>query len=368
MHWKYGQDLIDRFRNKRNENLRLPRTTRNIPKNFNIIAVSGSYFSGSGAVVDLLAEFDLSAIIGVREIYSKNNKNVNSNEIKFFTDPKSIFNLIDSFFYQTSIEQDLSIKQFIYSIYNYYDENNCKNLYGKNYLKSSIEFLESILLLDEYTKDFMKNKRYPSSWESNDTIFDKCSFMYGPELNKYIYYQFKSISPDEFNTIVCNYFYDFFQSIAENGFIVCDQLLSSTLLLDRMNFYMNEHPIKEICVWRDPRDQYISAFRNDINNWLPRTSKNYIHYYNQYCVNKLNNKSINRLPIRLEELIFDYKNTLEKISDFTGIDLKKHIKPQTVFDPNISKNNVGAWKYFINQNLMSEIEKNLKEYCYYGEL
>ena len=75
------QNFIDKFRGKYPKEVKqfkdvLPKTTRKISKNFQVVAISGCFYSGSSAVIDLLSEFDLSTVIGFREIFSGDKKEI----------------------------------------------------------------------------------------------------------------------------------------------------------------------------------------------------------------------------------------------------------------------------------------------------
>jgi len=160
--------------------------------------------------------------------------------------------------------------------------------------------------------------------------------------------------------------YDFFSVAKTKDFFVCDQLLQYFVTLEQMNFYVNEVPIKEICVYRDPRDQFLSAFRWDFQ-WMPRSIDKLVSRHRATTGAALNSPNPNRLMVRFEDLVLKYDETTQKIMEFCGIDPKNHVRPKSVFDPAISAVNIGAWKNFVDQDFMRQIEERLGEYCYYPE-
>lgn len=81
----------------------------------------------------------------------------------------------------------------------------------------------------------------------------------------------------------------------------------------------------------------------------------------------LNNPNPNRLMVRFEDLVLRYDEIIKEILDFAEIDASHHVAPKTVFDPAISVVNIGAYKTFIDQDFMKQIEEALPEYCYYPE-
>ena len=71
--------------------------------------------------------------------------------------------------------------------------------------------------------------------------------------------------------------------------------------------------------------------------------------------------------IRFEDLVLKYEETTQKILDFIGMDKSHHVAPKSVFNPAISVVNIGAYKTFVDQDFMRQIEERLGEYCYYPE-
>ena len=71
--------------------------------------------------------------------------------------------------------------------------------------------------------------------------------------------------------------------------------------------------------------------------------------------------------IRFEDLVLKYDETVKQIMEFVGVDLACHIDKFKNFDPKISCVNIGAYKYFQDQETMKQIEEQLSEYCYYPE-
>lgn len=357
--------------------------TPTVKTNFGqIIAVTGYYYSGSSAVVGLFNEFDNVDVLGYNDsVYSvspKQNQATNNlfrqPEVSFFYQTQ-FFDFVNSFDSKDPLTQDISIKRFIADIYRCYDNKGasdndyCPTVYTEEFLKISFELLYKTLSLDEYTIEFMKDKRFPFIYNEQNNIFENCSFMQGKGISQYLFYQFKNISVDEFEQCICDYVNSFFNLCSGKKYVIMDQLfLYRRDLLDSLNKYLPKNPIKEIGIYRDPRDKFLSAFRNDLK-YMPRNIDSYIKYYKNFgqLEQTLKNSHPNRLMIRFEDLVLKYDETVQKILDFIGLDKSHHIAPKTVFNPAISAVNIGAWKEFINQDFMRQIEKQLPEYCYYPE-
>ena len=220
MRFEAGQKIIDKLRGKKaiipyylSNNL--PKTKVTIPEK-QIIAIGGFYYSGSSAVLDLLSECKNVKSYGVQEIWAANSSGkVKGVEIKFFTEGFSIFKLIESFYYQKNnlLEQDVAIKKFIHYFYDFHYNKNFQGAYNQVFVNITIELLENILELTDETKTFMKNKRYPHCLESKEELFQNCNFVLEKGINQYLFYKFKNISDDEFNSYIADYLYKFFNNL-----------------------------------------------------------------------------------------------------------------------------------------------------------
>ena len=81
----------------------------------------------------------------------------------------------------------------------------------------------------------------------------------------------------------------------------------------------------------------------------------------------LENPDPDTLLIRFEDLVLKYDETTKKIMDFIGMDASRHINPKLFFDPSVSVANIGAYRYFEDQEFIRQIEERLSKYCYYPE-
>lgn len=338
-----------------------------------IVAITGYYYSGSSALVGFFHECNNTTVMGnCEKVYS--HKTQSSCEVTFFTHT-NFFNFIDAFYLDSFLEKDLVIKKFINDIYRSYDNKGARseknpNFFTDKFLQISLDFIINVIDLDEYTINFMKDKRFPIKWNSTDEIFQNCTFMQGKGISQYILYKFKKMLPEEFEKNVAQYVNQIFKLMDSEEYLVCDQLLKRNTekysLVDKLNSYMIGVPIKEICVYRDPRDRFLSAFRNDIS-WLSRDVDKYTASYKSRLVGKNSISSPNRLMIRFEDMVLKYEETTKKIMDFIGMDPSHHVAPKSVFDPALSVVNIGAYKQFVDQDFMRQIEERMPEYCYYPE-
>lgn len=369
-----GQKIIDIVRGKKNKKVKRVKKTKISFEQFikkrevvddskKIITVAGFSYSGASALIDMFSEFRNVTVFGatLSDFLEKNKLSFQQYTVKLFLKDNSIFSVIDAFENNVDeLQQDYIIKQFIKYIYKY--ANKKKMIYANFFTDLHIDFLENILELDDYTKDFMKGKKYPVIYDKQEAIFNDCCFIKGENNGRYVFYKFKKMSIDEFNNHVKNYFKDFFNNINISGTLVMDQFFKYTNLLDRINKYLDK-PIKEICLYRDPLDQFVTnyIFNTKFANNAPI---DFIEHYKEVIIPIINSESPNRLLIRFEDLVLDYENTLKSICDFVGLDPNDQIYKQQIFQPNISKNNIGIYKSFQNKVLIEKIKNELSEYCY----
>ena len=267
----------------------------------------------------------------------------------------------------TPEEADLSIKRFIQNTNQAY---RCKRfrsgeffplLYGERFKEITQRFLIRIIEMNTYTQVYMKHREFPhAAWEDGDSTWDECSFAMGQGKGRYIHYQFARMTDDQFHEAVSEYLNDFFSIIRGGKILVFDQLLRRDDL-ELINSYM-DIPIKQICVFRDPRDSYLSALRMDVHE-QPAT----VSDFKTYHMNRRNEFSPDyphRLIIRFEDLVLKYDETCQKIMEFLHLNVEEHIAKKSVFDPQLSVQNIGAYKHYLRPELMREIETEMPECCY----
>jgi len=348
----------------------LPTPTDDITHKYQyFIACQGFFYSGSSTLIGFFREFDNTSIIGYPDyVYSGTKVEDCGKEVRFFKD-SHLFRFIDAFYNENQLEQDAVIKNFINDIYTCYNRKGLyswdKNpkIYNDKFFKKSMDLLIATLDLDDYTINFMKDKKYPTSWNSADPQFQGCCFMLNEDIKQYVFYKFKKLSSEVFEAYIADYISSFFDVISSKEFLICDQIFGHKYL-DRYNKYARI-PAKQICIYRDPRDQFISALRTD-SKIMPRNIDAFVKFYkNSYGLEEmLKNPNPNRLLIKFEDFVLKYEETAKQIMDFVGIDPRHQIEKNKIFDPTISAVNIGAYKDFIDQDFIKQIEERLSEYCY----
>ena len=125
---------------------------------------------------------------------------------------------------------------------------------------------------------------------------------------------------------------------------------------------------KCIIVYRDPRDTYLllKNVQNYNSRWFPHDNVDSFITYYQLLHDSLQQLKENKdiLVIRFENLIYNYNSSVLEIEKFIG-NLGNHIMPKKYFLPDVSKNNTQLYKHYTgyNDDIMS-IEKNLSSFLY----
>ena len=140
--------------------------------------------------------------------------------------------------------------------------------------------------------------------------------------------------------------------------------------LRSMRFFDN---VKSIVIDRDPRDIYLSAL-NYVNQdgskgWKATLGDNVEEFICRFKTYRYNIKDkadeLRILRLSFEELVLNYHHTLNKLFEFIEEDSCIHKYQKKYFNPDVSKQGVGAWKN-VKGRTKEDVEKiytELKDYC-----
>lgn len=339
-----------------------------------VVAIEGFYLSGSSVLVGLLNEFTNVFVVGYSEpSFTKTHVQTTHSECWFFN-ASHFPEMISSFQKGTPEEIDAEIKQFIaatkraYSKKGVIDIENLPELYGDEFRIISRHFLYNILDMDAPTLEFMKDREFPDI-DSNRHVdyseYENCSFVKKAGNKHYLFYQFKEMPKEHFHNYVSEFLKSFFAILGKNSACVAYDQLCHEWYLSCLNQYM-EVPIKQICVYRDPRDKFMDVCMRD-TYWVPRSLDAYCLQERHKLENMFAEHDPNRLFVRFEDLVLKYDDTVKQIMLFLGLKPEQHHAPKSVFDPIISVANIGQYKYYHRPEIISGIEERMSEYCYYPE-
>lgn len=305
-----------------------------------IVAVQGLGYSGSGAIIDLLREYDDCLVHGMAEGGSKAQPaDDDFGEIVLIKDIGGLMDLDSVIDTPATIFGDAALKRFAYSA-----SHDVLYRLGGKYKEYIFAFFDA--LVDDVSRDI------PGSVAGLiPRIRD----------NRFVMHEY---AKEEFYQLCQRFLYSIFnqQYNGNSKYLVLDQALYVTThgVKYCSNFIPN---MKNIVVWRDPRDRYVIAKRQNIQ-WMPHdTVEQYIeHTKSLYQPMDINSKEY--LSIRFEDLIWDYDKTITKIEKY--LNLGEHKRPMSCLDTSISCKNIGMWKNAedIPQKDFEKIYEALREYCY----
>ncbi len=319
----------------------------------NFVCVAGFGYSGSGALLDILKEF--------------NDYFVFEKEFRILKDPDGLIDLenalIDNW---QELGSDIAIRRFKRLIRITSRRQKLLSQIGYNYNNLIDHHFEAIS--NNYIEDLI-DIEWPGNWPYHLHELSWINyFVYriknrlglNPALNDRMYFSY----PEE-------RFYGSTRTFIDNIFCgVAESNLCHTVVLDQclppykpMKYLRYFNSAKAIVVDRDPRDIY--AELSHFSSYPTRPVEYFVKYFKsqRLAVDKANEKDY-VLRIRFEDMVYDYDKTMSIIYNFLGIEAKNHLKMMTHFNPKLSSANVGLWKRFGVHNDIIVIENELNEYLY----
>lgn len=319
-----------------------------------IISIQGRGYSGSGAVVDLMREYDSNLVLGAYELENTPQKTqseiskIPNLEFDILRHSGGILELGYLLPIGNLYVNDAAIHRFIDFIDNWLIGLNGKTPISSNEFKDIVaSFIDSLIL-----------QRIPMGCANSFN-----THLYKKVKKENFIYILKEISQQEYYRIAKKFIYQMFSLFDTNRTLVFDQLLADRVY-DNSIFecYLSNYRI--IQVLRDPRDVYATAVKYSVP-WIPKSSSSEFICWYTHSLNKL--KDNDRLKIiRFENLVFNYDNTVREIENFLDLQPSAHTRKFDFFDPNISKKNIGLYKTLesTHNTIIGEIENELSKFCY----
>ena len=315
------------------------------------IGVSGFGWSGSGAVVDLLREFDGYGALGL--------------EFRLIKDPHGISDL------ESSLVNNWDVLRSNKAIDDFKWFCNVLNMKGSRFTRAgenlskklSVDFLlETDKYIDNLTDMKYKGNSLTFSYHLSKTyLFLKKLNRW--KVNREMY--FSKPTKEKFLLHTRTYLETIFNLFMKKNNIktlILDQTISVTDIESSMKYFQD---MKLIVVDRDPRDIYVDLVKmkalvgadSDINKRAERFVLWYKLIRERLYVNE------NVLFLNFEDIILNYDVEIKKIQLFLGLE-NKHIRKKQYLNPEVSKKNIGQWKKFHNQDEIDYIYSKLKNKCY----
>lgn len=304
-----------------------------------IVCITGFGHSGSGAVIDLLSEYDCTCVEGYVDKNGSLRKEA-GREFDILRHAGGIFCLENAVQNKNPFVQDASVKLFLALIANHYDDPRCS--YRDVLVNSARRFLEEILdfsLPSRWGYDFCPHMTFMSD-RGYDLIFDQ------PDSGRQAIFFLRDMPVDKYRLAARRFLALILGKLASDKILVLDQAISDgTADMQKYQEYLEN--MKLIAVWRDPRDVFVTANIKG-EAWIPRDVHTFIKWYGR-IVPYLTMCDPNYKLIRFEELVLDYDNEVSGIEEFIGLDFNDHIASKSAFDPDVSSKNIGIYKQHLDE-------------------
>ncbi len=324
--------------------------------NCNCVVVSGYYYTGSSAVVDLLKEYN-----GAYEPRA---------EFRLIKDPYGLidlrYNLVERW---DPLNSDNSIKDFLWLTNHLNAQNSLLSLtygygysseevFGKRFMEETVEFVNRITDFKYEGSWFFTQFKQTKAERIKEKALKLC------RVNPKHYMFFSNCSANEFDEYASIYLENIFglNEHKNDSFAIIDQGLPAQNPDYINNFFKNA---KMIIVDRDPRDVYVDMLDEGvqlIGDTLKKTHDTsvFIKWYKSYHKNQ-KNLCDNVIRVNFEDVVLNYKKTVDLIEGFLDLDSKNHIRPNTCLLPEVSKNNIGRYKNILTKKEINELQE-LKDF------
>ena len=285
-----------------------------------IINITGNGYCGSSAVTDYLRGFDNIAFqkqdLEFTLLYDVDG--INDLKYHIAKCPMRFF------------KSDSAIKRFKKLIRSICSKNsNWRKIYGDSLIAFSDEYLESLTQLKWsgwwhydvlHTKGMKKLYHFSLLPRVNGLLrkFNLKTMQILPKEKMYL----SQVSETEFVDKTHSYLTKVLDVLNpdEKELLLLDQALPANNPEQYRELF--PYPTKTIAVYRDPRDVYLmvkTVHKGD--SWIPYNNvEDFIRYYSIIYRDFAREASADYLPIRFEDMVYDYRGTAQKICDFLGID------------------------------------------------
>jgi len=333
-------------------------------KNYKVIDLSGYMFSGSTAVCLLLSEIDKICVPPFDLEFNLLRLQDGIMDLeKALVEDWSIIRANSAIrrFKKLVKKLDGTYSKFPYKLFNFHSDYYQTRFHYK-FSELSQEYVNNLITI---------------SWQSEwpYPLYAMCEFeAFGRKIKRRLWDQEKAFE-NEFNLVDGANFYKYTKEYLIKLLGSYDGVEPDTTTLVTNNAFEPfnakrglgyfDHA-KCIIVRRDPRDMYVTGERHSkLYSKISHGQKveNFIKRFEMQERNtdKTPNKDI--MFLQYEDLILNYDTTIKRIFDFLEVDESLHIRKREFLKPEESKNYIGIYKAFKNQNEIRLIEEKLKDYC-----
>lgn len=318
-----------------------------------IICITGFGHSGSGAIVDLLSEYDGVDVIGFTDKESGRARCML--EFDLMRRMGGLFCLENCFV--DRFNQDSYIKLFLRFVS--YLHTEIGGAFNEDFMAATRDFLDELVLmkigpLDSY--GYAGNPHLSVLGNAGAQI------LYGAAGIKRRF-RLKPLPISEYRRVAQRYVGKVLGIISSAQYLVLDQATSDgTADMEKYIGYLGPH--KLIVVYRDPRDVYATARIHSVK-WIPNDPRDFVQWYLNSVSGYLKVSHKDFLLLRFEDCCRKYEETKKRIEAFVGLAEGMHCRKFTAFNPAVSIKNVGLHRELkdCHQN-MAYIENQLAAYLY----
>jgi len=302
-------------------------------------------FTGSGAVVDLLREYESCVTLGGWDDESVSlSKKDKIGEIDFVRIAGGLFEIPKFLGSNNVFHNDALLNRYalMISASKLYNMNpDIRNLFLR-FFDEIIDFRISNIEGVQYNVGLYRNKRRTNILFLKDLTIDE-------------YYNLC-------RKLMYSVFFNLLKSYKSN--LVLDQFFSDLEfnIIDEEKYLPN---IKTIVVYRDPRDVYVFAVDKNVQ-WIPHNNVTDFIKWNKIMYKKFGLHGKGYLAVRFEELVLSYETIVEQIESYLLLEKKEHFRKMQHFKPELSARNIGLWKSCrtIPASDFKKIHEELTIYCF----
>lgn len=308
-----------------------------------VVSVQGFGFSGSGAVVDLLREYDECQVLGgIDDDSIDQSTGTKFGEFDYIRHSGGFYDIERHLGNNNIFVNDGLINRYIKMVF--------KSGIYTNFPDSRSIFYKFLNSISELSLLNLSNRYY----NANLYLHDKKSSIFF----------LKNLAVDEYRRLCKDTLNALFGCFYEKGktVLVADQMCCDFEFdIDRDKSYFDN--LKTIIVYRDPRDVYYYAITKNVE-WIAHDNvETFIEWYKILLRKFEEIKCKDALLIRFEDLITKYDKTVLAIEEYVGV--KKHVAINKNLDPLHSMKNVGIWKKSnINSSDFETIKRELPSLCF----
>ena len=314
-----------------------------------VVSVQGFGYSGSGAVIDLLREYDTLQVLGYVDIEgTKTDVSNKFEEINILRVAGGLFE-IEKYLGSDNIYQNDAL---LHRLINLFEKSSLYQALpmSQNYFYEFIRRISRTFVNSGFGQTYNRHINYKGI---NDVLI------------------LEDMSIKSFRNLCKEFLYSIFSLIHRDpnmSVLVLDQFVNDREF--NMERYLEYVPnLKMITVYRDPRDIYAYA-KKEVGGWIPHTSvEEFIQWYN-VITKKFNMKTDKYHVVQFERLINDYDNVVSSIEQYIGLNSSLHKRMGTCLDVSCSRKNICLWKQN-NKETDSDfiqIYNNFQQLCYMPDL